>query len=443
MVKKDSHIDVLFRDGLSNIEFLPPESVWDTIEPFVRKKNNRGLFFKIAAGIAVLTSLGLMAYFLSGNIITNGGESALTASSYKLSTLFDASYIDIAVDTRDNSRVAENTVIPDANSEMLADVSIIDNDYDIGNRPDGPIVNHQKIDLQYNRLDNTALRYADVPDEVPARSGPEFVLVPEMVPVEPADEGKRKRWELGAMVSPTYLSTNLRTANEALRQVNDNESPVLSYSGGFSVSYKMTGRLSIQTGLYYSSLGRKVQGVTSYSGFAPFASSKSGIIFDIATSSGTIASTNKDIYLADRQANRIDGYYSVDNFDPLKSSLVPFGNQLRQNFEYLQVPLIIRYKLIDRKIDFNILGGMAYNFLIGNQTWAMNNDGLKILLGSTEGVDNLLLSSSLGMSLEYELSKRLSLNLEPEVRYFLNTGGDLGSGNPYTFGVFSGMQFKF
>jgi len=443
MVKKDSNIDVLFRDGLSNIEFLPPESVWDTIEPVIRKKNSRGLFFRIAAGIAVLTSLGLMAYFLSGNIITDGDDPELTEFSYNLSTLFDASYIDIAVEAHDNSPLAENSFLPDASPEMLAAVSVTDNDYNSGNRVDGPVLNHQTIDLQYNTLDNTTLRFAELPDEVPAKNEYEFVLVPEMVPVEPADERKQRRWELGAMVSPTYLSTNLRTANEVLRQVNDNESPVLSYSGGFSVSYKMSGRLSIQTGLYYSSLGRKVQGVTSYSGFAPFASSKSGIIFGVETSSGTIASTNKDIYLADRQANRIDGYYSVDNFDPLKSSLVPFGNQLRQNFEYLQVPLIIRYKLIDRKIDFNILGGMAYNFLIGNQTWAMNDDGLKILLGSTEGVDNLLLSSSLGMSLEYELSKSLSLNLEPEVRYFLNTGGDLGSGNPYTFGVFSGMQFKF
>ena len=245
------------------------------------------------------------------------------------------------------------------------------------------------------------------------------------------------------MVSPTYLSTSLKTANQALSQVNDNENGVLSYTGGFSLSYRMTGRLSIQTGLYYSSLGREVKGVTSYSGFDPFASSKSGTIFGVTTSSGTVNSTNTDIYLTDVVGNRIDGYYSVDNFDPTKSNLIPFGDQLRQNFEYLEIPLIVRYKLIDRKMDFNILGGMSYNFLVGNQTWAMNKAGSKVLIGSTEGIDHLLLSSSVGMSMEYELSERLSLNLEPQVRYYLNTGGDLGSGNPYTFGIFSGMHFRF
>jgi hypothetical protein len=45
--------------------------------------------------------------------------------------------------------------------------------------------------------------------------------------------------------------------------------------------------------------------------------------------------------------------------------------------------------------------------------------------------------------MQYQLSDKLSFNLEPELRYYLNTGGDLGSGNPYTFGVFSGMQLRF
>ncbi|MDT8401725.1 MAG: outer membrane beta-barrel protein [Bacteroidales bacterium] len=441
MVKNDSHIDVIFRDRLNNTEILPPASVWDNIEPFIRKRNNKGIFFRMAAGLALLISLGMMGYFFSGNIADKGTNTTLAASGYELSSLFEPSYIDISVESRVNTLHVDNELITKAGNEMLSTAEITENEVENGEI--AAEKKHREIDLQNERLTRTALRFVDAPADVPARSLSDNVLVTDIMPVELTDEGKMKRWELGARVSPTYLSNNLRTANDVLRQVNDNESPALSYTGGFSLSYKMNGRLSLQTGLYYSSLGRDVNGVTSYSGFSPFASSKSGVIFDVETSSGTISSTNRDIYLADRAGDRIDGYYSVDNFDPSKSSLVPFGNQLRQNFEYLRIPLIVRYKIIDKKLDFNILGGMAYNFLIGNQTWAMNEAGSKVLLGSTAGVDKLLLSSSLGMSMEYELSERFSLNLEPEVRYFLNTGGDLGSGNPYSFGIFSGMQFKF
>ena len=74
MVKRDSHIDVLFRDGLSNIEVLPPASVWENIEPVLRKRNNKGLFFRMAAGIALLTSLGLMAYFYASTVLNAGQE---------------------------------------------------------------------------------------------------------------------------------------------------------------------------------------------------------------------------------------------------------------------------------------------------------------------------------------------------------------------------------
>lgn len=441
MVKSDSHIDVIFRDRLYNTEILPPASVWDNIEPYIRKRNNKGLFFKIAAGIALLTSLGLMGYFFAGNLTNNDRNPALAASEYKLSALFEPSYIDIPVDSRANSSLSENKLIADAGKDGLSPLATTVTEGE--NRESGTGIKHREIEVQNEKITRTALRFADAPADVPARTVTDNVLVTDIMPVELADEGKKKRWEVGARISPTYLSNNLKTANDVLRQVNDNESPVLSYTGGFSLNYKMTGRLSIQTGLYYSSLGRDVNGVVSYSGFKPFASSKSGVIFDVETSSGTITSTNRDIYLSDNAGNRIEGYYSVDNFDPLKSSLIPFGDQLRQNFEYLRIPLIISYKIIDRKLDFNILGGMSYNFLIGNQTWAINDAGSKVLLGSTDGVDNLLLSSSLGMSMEYELSERFSFNLEPEVRYFLNTGGDLGSGNPYTFGIFSGMQFKF
>lgn len=438
MVKSDSNIDILFRQGLSNIEALPPESVWDDIQPLLRK-NNRGLFFKIAAGLAILTSLGLMAYFFTGTA-PQEDNSMQTASAGELSTLFDASYINIAVTNEDNLSGRETGSFYNENSEEDTGRANIE---PVAMSADPATSGYRMVDLEYNRPDNNTLRFADAPAAVSARTDYERILVTDIQPVEPAEEGKIKKWELGAMISPTYLSTNLNSSNDLLKQVENNESPVLSYTGGFSISYRMTGRLSIQTGLYYSSLGREVTGVSSYSGFTPYASSKSGVIFGVETTSGTISSTNRDIYLADGEGNRIDGFYTADNFDPAKSDLVPFGDRLRQSFEYLQVPLMLRYKLIDRKIAFNVLGGMSYNFLVGNQTWAMNEEGSKIHLGSTDGVDNVLFSSSLGMSMQYHLNEKLSFNLEPELRYYLNTGGDLGSGNPYTFGIFSGMQLRF
>ena len=104
---------------------------------------------------------------------------------------------------------------------------------------------------------------------------------------------------------------------------------------------------------------------------------------------------------------------------------------------------MLSYKLIDKKVDFNIMGGMSYSLLLDNEVYAVS-DGSVIPIGSMEDLAGILLSSSFGMSLNYSLSDNFSLNLEPSIRYFLNSDGTLSAtNNPFTFGIFSGVYYKF
>ncbi len=57
-----------------------------------------------------------------------------------------------------------------------------------------------------------------------------------------------------------------------------------------------------------------------------------------------------------------------------------------------------------------------------------------------------LFSSSLGMGMEYSITNNLSLNLEPTFRYYLNPFNNVAGLNnlhPYSFGIFSGLSYKF
>jgi len=49
------------------------------------------------------------------------------------------------------------------------------------------------------------------------------------------------------------------------------------------------------------------------------------------------------------------------------------------------------------------------------------------------------------MGIEYSLSDKFSLNLEPTFRYYLNSFSDMNSMkiHPYSFGVFSGLSYRF
>jgi hypothetical protein len=72
-------------------------------------------------------------------------------------------------------------------------------------------------------------------------------------------------------------------------------------------------------------------------------------------------------------------------------------------------------------------------------------DGNKYPVGDTRGLNPLTLSSSLGMGMEYNFSDKLSLNLEPTFRYYLNPFSITTSSfvHPYSFGIFSGVSYKF
>lgn len=440
MDKNDGNIDLVFRDGLKSLEVLPPPEVWNNVRSEIFAPRSSAFFFRIAAGIAAIVSLGMLAFFVGlrtsetalDRLMAEQIQSPVDISEFaeEQANLPVMAEMIIPVSTgRENNTVSELTS-ETVRSESEGGVQLLTASpaLTINNKFDR--ASYGKLAAGVNLTDNSIT--TENPEE--ALRGVDFI--------GNTDMGKN-RWMVGAKISPTYLSANLKADNNLLSDIQNEESAILSYTGGLSVVYSVGNRLSFQTGIYYSSLGRQVSDIQSYSGYASFSESKGGKIFGVATSTGMIASTNRDIFLVDQSGNRITSIGSVANFDPDKAGLDPFGSSLRQNFEYIEVPFMLSYKLIDKKIAFNIMGGMSYSLLLDNEVYAVS-DGSVIPIGSMEDLAGILLSSSFGMSMNYSLNENFSLNLEPTIRYFLNSDGSLSaSNNPFAFGIFSGVYYKF
>jgi hypothetical protein len=254
-----------------------------------------------------------------------------------------------------------------------------------------------------------------------------------------------ERWSVTAMASPTYYSKFNTASDEFSKQLMSSEHPVISYSGGFAFAYKINRKFSIQAGLYYSSLGQEVSGINSFGGFQKYDYTKGDHNFEVLTSNGNIYTSNSDVFLmANGTGQRVLTIYNKDVFDPAKASLQYINNTIRQDVSYLEFPVIIRYKFLDKVIDLNLIGGLSYNLLVNNFVYTMN-DGVKYPIGKTAGLNPITLSSSFGMGMEYNFSENFSFNLEPTIRYYLNPFID-NSGlkiHPYSFGIFSGISYKF
>ncbi|HLN19957.1 MAG TPA: outer membrane beta-barrel protein [Bacteroidales bacterium] len=423
MDRSNANIDLVFRNGLKDFEVLPPELAWKKIKPSIYGRK-RVAYFRTAALVAAFASIGIVAFFLGRSSTTSLNDSFIAFNISQEDPYYSVQPFRI----NSESSIPAGTNIHERGSELQA--------------PSADFIQTDEIVLQ------TVSQRQLVQ---PVRRAEKTIMIPDISEPLYSDYLSRskpvvtRRWSVEAMASPTYYSMMGAGGNNFSRQLLASEKPISSYTGGLTVSYRINRRFTIQTGLFYASQGQKLAGVYSYAGFQAYSESKGTPNFELRTASGPVQTGNADVFISVRgDPERITTQYTNDVFDPEKSNLTYLGNELIQSFNYLQMPLILRYKVIDKTLDINLTGGVSYDFLIRNDAYTDVN-GIKYLVGDTKGINTLALSSSFGMGFEYGLTDKISLNLEPTFRYFLNPFNEPTQPgiHPYSFGVFSGFSFRF
>ena len=441
MVNKGANIDLLFRNGLKDYEVLPPVEAWNNILPVIRKKQKPVILLRSAALIAVLISLSFLTYRWSREISTSFRSPMLAVNEESIqpqdNTLNTGNPRKLTVAVNRNRELIQNNL----NSDQSAVAEVSDNE----------IIEQSALDLitEDNYLaNNNKLRIPAILKTVPSFRYNTDNISPGHESLNKLDYEEPKvkidRWSVTAMASPTYYLRPDLNNDEISNQINSSEQSRISYSGGVSFAYKISKKLSIQSGLYYSSIGNEVDGINSFAGFTEYNYTKGDHNFEVLTSSGRIYTENADVFLLDNAGDRVLTRYTNDVFDPAKANLSYINNSLFQSFSYLEMPVFFRYKIVDKSVDFNLVGGLSYNLLVNNTVHTVI-DGSKYNIGKTAGLNPFMVSSSMGMGIEYSLSNKLSLNLEPTFRYYLNPFGEMQGlkTHPYSFGVFSGLSYKF
>ena len=443
MVERGANIDIVFRNGLKDFEVLPPPEVWDNIQPAIKGKQKPVIILRAAALVAALLTISFFAYRLSREVPSDSENTVMALNDqsafFSDSPLTDKPVADISEKSRpfikpSISRTSAVEIIPDY---------VIESENETASSPDVALVGESdNYNLNTSRPDNglSLATYKTSLKNIFKIEESDQQYIPEMNPINVTD-----RWSVSAMASPTYYS-RFNSGKDALsKQMMSSEQPIISYSGGLAFSYKVNKRLSIQSGLYYSSLGQDLDGINSFGGFQKYDYTKGDRNFEVLTTSGTIYTNNPDVFLsANGMGDKVLTSFNIDVFDPEKASLQYINNTIRQTFSYLELPVVVRYKVIDKFIDVNLIGGISYNMLVQNSVYTVGASG-KYPIGKTEGLNPISLSSSFGMGMEYSFSDKLSLNLEPTFRYYLNPFSETSGSqfHPYSFGIFSGISYKF
>jgi hypothetical protein len=244
-----------------------------------------------------------------------------------------------------------------------------------------------------------------------------------------------KGWSIGGQLSPVYSYRTLSgdvyiTPDEKVdaSYFDDMESGIVSVGGGISLDYQLGERFSIASGLYLSRIGQQNESVLAYNDPDGYG------MYKLASSTGSVSVNPVQFtqVLAEQAASAKDipGDYVAS------STFV-------QNLDYLEVPLVLKYRLLDTRFGINLLGGISPGILVNNHSY-FEFEGQKLQTGTTEDIQPMIYNSVLGIGMEYAISKKISVSLAPSFKYSLtpvNTSNNLGY-HPYSLSWFTGVSYK-
>lgn len=120
-------------------------------------------------------------------------------------------------------------------------------------------------------------------------------------------------------------------------------------------------------------------------------------------------------------------------------------NTMEQKVHYIEVPLEVEYKLasFDKFNIIAIAGGSYFAVTKNSISLADTNTRSNYKLGEANNLNNSSYSANAGVKLEYNLSNKSSINLEPNYRYMLNPLKNVDAKNPSLLGLNICFSIKF
>ncbi len=462
-------MDGIFRKQLRDYSQSVPDDIWRNIEQTLdnNKKAKRITIYKIAAAVAAFAIIGSGYLYLSKNgesfnnniiVIT---ENNLQQESENEAKIFNQEKVNESIaNNLENKKIEEPDV---ENKKLIAEADFAEiKSYNLNNL----MLVESDIEKREKNLEKLSQKQISIKSEdvelaiIDVRkqrvksylnSLPDIYNSYALNDLIEIKEPENSKWVLGGEFSPLYSYRYIADAGGDYNQdyYNSVENPIMSYTGGLNLQYKVINRFTVQAGVYYTTMGQSLDYMSVYANAAydlVAEEYKDRFInsYSITNSSGDV-SFNSPYVIVDEKSMRVsnlsDSKGVADVSDPIFNNL---DAEIQQSFQYVEVPFLMRYKLIDKNIDFNIVGGFGANFLIGNDVY-LKYAGNKEVIGETKGVNTINYNSILGFGIEYPLMDRINIRLEPSIKYYLNEINSSSSveSHPYSIGIYAGVNYSF
>lgn len=452
-------IDRLFQEKFKDYEVFPEPIVWKNIEKQIRKQKKRRIiplwlrFAGAAAILLILVSTGLWIFDQDNNLENKPNEIIITNTEVDAATDSEKNDLDKAkknIDTDQISDFKEENLISTSNQQnyksKLNDIQIseglnteVEESNTFAAEAEGVIATTERVTEQSNAVEENsneanvflegdkALVALEENNEVKEEG--KMDLLEEMSKLndnEESTEAKEKKWSVGSIIAPVYYNTFSNGSPIDPSLANNNKDGEGSVSYGLKLNYKLSNKLSLQSGINTVDLGYVTENVSALLSSSLLEGSETNIntnIEEVSVATVSTLSQNSDAF---SQRSSIDQNGSLD-----------------QNFSYVEIPLEAKYNILQKKLGVNIVGGISTYLLYQNKV-TINSFGKSTILGEASNLNSLNFSGNLGLDFDYNISKKLYINVSPMLKYQFNTFSENAGGfQPYYFGVYTGLNFRF
>ena len=464
------NIDRLFQERFKDYEVSPDPSVWKNIEGQLMKKKKRRiipLWLRIGGAAAILLlliSTGFWVYNQNTNIKELPNEIIITNSDSKNKNIENESLVKEeemvtfkeSKETIKENRQNKNGIAKTNQSANPKTNTLVEKLVTIEKQPKIASQENKNIaiskdqkkgilpELEKQRTTEIA-KIAAIVNEKPEsemavvaqeEKGEEQEQLNAKVDIQQEIEKITKeetvaknttnKWSIGSTMAPVYYNTlsNGSPIDPAL--ANNDKSSNSSISYGLKVNYKLSDKLSLQSGINTVELGYSTKNVT--------------VLLSSSLLDGSTTNINTNI---DRISVAALSTTSQSSETLSRRSSFDLSGDLEQTLNYVEVPIEAKYNILQKKLGVNLIGGFSTYFLYQNRV-SINSFDSTSALGEASNINSLNFSGNLGVDFDYNISKKLYINISPMFKYQFNTFSENSGGfKPYYLGVYTGLNFRF
>lgn len=239
-------------------------------------------------------------------------------------------------------------------------------------------------------------------------------------------------WEVSPNVGPVFYNSINGGSSISPSFADNSQSGDTNISYGVQVSYAFNDRLSVRTGINNVNVGYTTGDVTIAS--APTELALKSINYN--NGGKTVITVFDKGDLQNLPTDPTNPYSQINQ----KSTT---GNaEISQRISYYEVPVEVKYAIVNKRFGINMIGGFSTLFLGSNEI-SVSDGSFRSVIGEANNLNTTSFSTNFGLGFDYKISKRFKFNIEPIFKYQLNPYSTSVDFNPYYFGVYSGVSFKF